>query len=125
MLRGISLTAALLLLAVPAMAQDNCVVPYAPSVPKGETATREQILSTRDLVTAFIKASDDYQRCLLIVVQQEEQAAASEKRAANAVLLASLEAKQAANQREKVRTGEELNAAVRAWNTANTAAQTN
>ena len=122
MLRGISLTAALLLFAVPAMAQDNCVVPYAPSVPKGDTATREQILSTRDLVTAFIKASDDYQRCLLIVVQREEQAAANEKRAVNSVLLASLDAKASANQREKVRTGEELNAAVRAFNAANTAA---
>jgi hypothetical protein len=119
MKRGICLTAAFIVLSFPAVAQDSCVVPYAPTVPKGETATRDQILSTRDLVMAFIKASDDYQNCLRVYLDQQEQLAAREQRQVEAAVRASVLAKGDANQREKERTGIELNAAVRAYNAAN------
>jgi hypothetical protein len=121
MIRGISLAAAVLFLAVPAMAQDACVVPYAPTVPNGETATRDQILATRDLVMAFIKASDDYQNCLRVYLDQETATAARESRQVDAALRASVIAKGDASQREKERTGTELNNAVRAYNTAHPA----
>jgi hypothetical protein len=121
MRRGIYLGIALALYGVPALAQDSCVVPYAPTVPQGASATREQILSTRDLVMAFIKASDDYQNCLRVYLDQQTQLAAREQRQVDAALRASVLAKADANQREKERTGTELNAAVRAYNTANPA----
>jgi hypothetical protein len=121
MLRAVSLAAVAVLLAMPAMAQDTCVVPYAPTIPKGETATRDQILSTRDLVMAFIKASDDYQNCLRVYLDQQTALAARENRPVDATIRASAEARGAANQREKERTGAELNAAVRAFNAANPA----
>ena len=125
MKRRICLTAALILFSLPAMAQENCVVPYAPTIPKGETATRDQIVEAQNQVMAFIKASDEYQRCLLVYMNQEDATAASEKRLPNAAIKLSLTAKGDANQREKVRVGTEYNNASRAWRAANPAPPAN
>jgi hypothetical protein len=124
MIRGICLSvAALVAFAVPAMAQDACVTPYAPTVPDGATATKEQILSTRDQVMAFLKASDDYQQCLKLYLDQQIAAAAKDrdKKEIDPALKKSIVDKADSNQREKVRTGTELNTAVRTFNAAHPA----
>ena len=123
MIRGLCLSVATLVaFAVPAMAQDSCVTPYAPTVPDGTTASKEQILSARDQVMAFLKASDDYQLCLKTYLDQQVAAAAKDKdnktKEVDPALKKSIVDKGDANQREKVRTGTELNTAVRAFNTA-------
>lgn len=122
MMRRLCLAAvALVGFASPAIAQENCVVPYAPTVPKGATATREQVNTTRNEVMAFLKASDQYQVCLKLYLDQETANAARERRQVDAAVRASILAKNDANQRDKERTGAELNAAVRAYNTAHPA----
>ena len=119
MIRGICLTAvALFAFAAPVMAQDACVVPYAPTIPNGTSATRDQILSARDSVTAFLKASDDYQNCLRVYLEQQTAIATRESREVDGAIRASVLAKNDSNQREKERIGAEFNAAVRAFNAA-------
>ena len=114
--------AALLLFALPAAAQDQCVVPYAPTVPDGANATREQIVAARDQVHAFIRDSDSYQRCLTTYLQQQIDAARRDPRdnppEAVERLRQATANKIGANQREKIRTGTEINAAVKAFNEA-------
>ena len=61
----------LVLLAGPALADNKCVQPYAPDVPNGGTATKDQMLTAHDEVTAFIKASDNYQECVLLDVKMQ------------------------------------------------------
>ena len=124
MIRRICLgVVALAAFAAPAMAQDACVTPYAPTVPDGTTATKEQILSARDQVMAFIKASDDFQACLKLYLEQQMAAAArdKDKKEIDPALKKAIIDKGDSNQREKVRTGTELNTAVRAFNTAHPA----
>ena len=122
MMRRFCLTAvALIACAAPAMAQETCTVPYAPTVPNGATATREEISAARNQVMAFIKAADEYQVCLRASLDQENATAARERRQPHAALIASIHAKDQANMREKVRTGNELNAAIRAFNAAHPA----
>jgi hypothetical protein len=124
MIRGICLSvAALVAFAAPAMAQDTCVTPYAPTVPDGTTASKEQILSARDQVMAFLKASDDYQACLKLYLEQQVAAAArdKDKKEIDPALRKAILDKGESNQREKVRTGTELNTAVRAFNAAHPA----
>jgi hypothetical protein len=121
-MRRFCLTAvALVIYAAPAMAQDTCTTPYAPTVPNGATATRDQITAARNQVMAFLKAADEYQACLKVSLEQEAQTAIRERREPHAALIASIHAKDAANMREKVRTGNELNAAIRAFNAAHPA----
>lgn len=126
MMRGLVLCAlALAALAGPAMAGEACIVPFSPTIPNGATATRDQILNTRDLVTAFIKASDDYQSCLNLYLQQQEEAAQRSREPVDPAIKAGILAKGEANQREKVRVGDEFNIAVRAFNTAQAPAPEN
>jgi hypothetical protein len=117
--------AALVLLAVPASAQD-CVVPYAPTVPSGTTATREQILAARDEVTAFLKASEDYQMCLTTHLEQRLDEARRYPRDNPPQAVETLKKATAnkinASKRELGRTGDEINAAIRAFNEAHPAA---
>jgi len=118
--------AALVLFALPAAAQDRCVVPYAPTVPKGMTASREQILTARDQVTAFLKASEDYQSCLKLYLEQQMEEARRDPRNNSpesvAMMKRAIENRAGANQREKERTGTEFNEAVKAFNAAHPAA---
>ncbi len=121
MIHGIRLAALVLtaFAALPASAQEACNVPYAPVLPEGATADRDQILEMRDAVTAFITESDEYQGCLSIILTQQEEDARRENREVDGAIRASLLARADANQREKERIGQAFNEAVRAYNQAN------
>jgi len=119
MIRGLCLSAvAFVALATPALADDGCVTPYAPTVPAGGKATTEQMKTASDEVKAFLKASDDFQNCLALYLQQQTAAAQKEKKELDPTIKASVLAKGDANQREKERVGGEFNAAVRAYKAA-------
>ena len=121
MMHGIRLAAFVLtaFAALPASAQEACNVPYAPVLPEGATANRDQILEMRDAVSAFITVSDGYQGCLAIYLTQQEEAARRENREVDGAIRASLLARADSNQREKERIGQAFNQAVRAYNQAN------
>lgn len=107
--------AALVLSAGGAYAQDRCMRPFAPTIPKGETATQEQIFAAREEVQSFIMASDRYQECLLLDLQQVREEARKRKKPVSESVLSSYQAKVLANQREKESVGSEFNAARQAF----------
>ena len=112
---------ALLAFSVPAMAQDPCIVPYSPTVPKGETATQEQINASRADVLKFISVSDEYQACLNRYLAQVEETAKRDNVLVEPRVRAAIVAKGEANQREKERVGNEFNGTLRAFRAAHPA----
>ena len=85
---------AVALLAGPAMAGGRCNQPYAPVVKINAAGDKQALVSLRGDVTAFITASDLYQKCL--VGQGGSEAMID------------------ANQNEKERIGREFNALLHA-----------
>jgi hypothetical protein len=81
-----------------APATGRCSRPYAPQIPEGGTASRDEILSARSDTTAFVTASDLYQRCLLQTPTGQNQSLAED------------------NEQEKVRVARDFNNALRAFN---------
>ena len=113
--------AALCLSAAPALADNTCVEPFAPTVPHGSSATKEQLLTARNEVTAFIKASDEYQQCILLDVQQQRDAARHDQKTLPQEVEDRAKSRIDANQREKERVGKEFNEAVQGYNAAHPA----
>lgn len=94
-MRLMALTAtALAVLAGPAAAR--CSRPYAPVVKINASTTKDDMVSLRSDLAAFIAASDVYQACLVAERSNPELIAA--------------------NQVQKERIGREFNAALRAFN---------
>ena len=107
-------------MAAPALA-DSCSDPIPPAVSvDGRTATVQQMNDAIKDFKAFQAASDDYQACLLADLKQQEQTAAKAKdpKPLDPSITAGVNAKIAANQTEKQKVGEELNAQIIAYKTA-------
>lgn len=122
MIRGLTFSAlALVALTSPAFAEDSCTTPHAPVVPDGATATKEQVLAARTEVTSFIKASDEYQACLQAYYDKELAQAKKDKKKVDSAIEASFKSKGDANQKDKERAGNDINAAVKAYNAAHPA----
>src|SRR5215467_6681519 len=122
MIRGICLsTAALVLFAAPAFAQDKCPAPKSPSVPNGRTATAPELIAAANEVKAFIAASDDYQSCLKADLDAQMQQAAADKKDFDPKIKTALEAKGDANQKEKERVGNLYNTAAQQYRAAHPA----
>ena len=119
MIRGILLsTAALMMLAAPAFAQDRCSAPVGPVVPDGKTATVAQLVQANKDVVAFIKASDEYQSCLLADLSAQQTEAKNNKKDFDPAIKAAIEAKGDANQKQKELVGKEYNTAAAAYKAA-------
>jgi len=100
----------------PALAQGNCIEPYAPVIPAAETVSEEQILSVQNQVRAFLADSDSFQRCLEVYVRQMREQAERAREPADVAATTRIIRMIEANQRQKVRVGEEYNTVVRAYN---------
>jgi hypothetical protein len=122
MIRRICLsTAALVLFAAPAFAQDKCPAPKSPSVPNGRTATAPELIAAANDVKAFIAASDDYQACLKADIDAQTEAAKADKKDMDPKVKAALVAQGDANQKEKERVGNAYNTAAQAYRAAHPA----
>jgi hypothetical protein len=120
MIRRMCLAAALTLIALPALADydSRCVEPYAPTIPDGNRASLSQINAARAQVTDFIAQSDAYQSCLLLDLKTQKDTAVRNNKPLDPHIPDAINAKIAANQREKERLGAEYHAAAHAYNEA-------
>jgi hypothetical protein len=116
-------TAAVCLLAAPALADNTCVEPFAPTVPHGGNATKEQMLTARKEVTDFIKLSDQYQQCIILDVQQQRTAAQHDGKTVPQDVEDRAKARIDDNQRDKERVGKEFNDSVHAYDVAHPSPQ--
>jgi hypothetical protein len=103
-----------------AFAQANCALPIPPAAPDGRTATQQQIAAAVTDAKNFIAQSDVYQNCLLDYVKTQKEEAAKaladrdnkDKRPFDPYIETQIQKQIASNQAAKVRTGNEINAAV-------------
>ena len=112
--------AALVLSAVPALADSCGGAPIPPAPVDGAKATEAQMKDARDDVTNFMKASDDYQSCLVADIERQKREAAKQKdpKPVDQGILDAADKKMKANQRDKEKVGAEFNAAAHAYNAA-------
>ena len=103
MWRSLTVIVSCCVLACPALAA-HCDQPYAPSVSASEGSTEAQIRQMRDDVQSFIEASDLYQKCLTDSARTDHTLG---NRLADLL---------AANQHDKERAGEAINAVIKAYN---------
>jgi len=120
MSRGISLMAvAVVVFALPAFAQDRCgPSPSAPVVPNGNTASLAELNAAATDIKAFVKTSDDWQHCLKADLDTQKDAAKGSRTPFDPKVEVAINAKGAANQRDKDRVGKEYQSAAAAWNSA-------
>ncbi len=105
-------------LAGAAFADDACVRPPAPAVLDGAKATMEELVAAKNGVTAFIAASDTYQTCLISDLEAKRAAAKDAKTKFDSSLAKAVDALISENQADKVKTGSDFNAAVKAYKAA-------
>jgi hypothetical protein len=119
MVRSLALSAvALALLTAPASAQNSCVQPYAPRIPNGTAATKDQMLTAQNEVKTFIRDSDAYQECILRDVRGQREAARRDQKTLDPSIEEAAMRRINTNQREKERVGAEYNATVKAYSDA-------
>ena len=114
MLKSVALAGAfVVVLALPAFAQDSCSEPIPPAPINGTTASEKQVDEATKDAKLFMKQSSDYQDCLLHDLKAKVAAAAAhDKKAPDPSLAGDVQAKIDANQKLKERVGTELNSAV-------------
>lgn len=108
-------TGLLLLGAVPAYAQGDCVDPVAPAAIDGSTATKEQMQAAHGDVMNFLKSSDDYQDCLDATYKEQKEKALKDKKPLDPQIGQQVDNEITANQQMKEKVGAEYNAAVAAY----------
>ena len=119
MFRGLILAALLSVVgAMPAMAQPACSEPIPPAAPDARTATQDQMMAAVGDAKAFIAQSDVYQQCLLDYVKAQRDLATQNKTTFDNSIASDADKKINANQQAKIRTGQEINAAVVAYKAA-------
>ncbi len=119
MLKKIGFAAALLVAgSVPALAQDACKAPTAPSSIDGSTATLDQVRAYAGLVKAFIADSDVYQSCIGDYVAAQKAAADKDKKPVDAALIQAEGDKVTANQASKQAAGDAYGVVVAAYKKA-------
>lgn len=117
MVRGMIFASVLVCASGPAFSAE-CVQPYAPTIPNGASATKDQMLSAQNEVKVFLKASDTYQECMLRDIQVRRAEAAHNQKPFDQSIADAATRDIDYNQREKERVGAEYNTAVHAYSTA-------
>ena len=105
-------------LATPALAQDQCVTPTAPTIPEGARATSSQIATAQDDVKAFAAASDNYQTCLARELGRQQDLAKQNNLEFDSNLETALDTKGGAQKKDAARVVAAWSAAVKAFNAA-------
>ncbi|HXJ00296.1 MAG TPA: hypothetical protein VNH44_03685 [Micropepsaceae bacterium] len=105
-------------LAAPALAQDPCVAPPAPTVPDGAKATPSQIVSAENDVKAFAAASDKYQTCLAREIGRQKDLAKQNNVEFDPNIQATLETQGGAQRKDAARVVAAWGATVQAFNAA-------
>ncbi len=100
------------------MAQAACTAPIAPASVDGSTVTKEALVAAIANVKAFLAASDSYQDCLSTDLKAQKDKAAAAKVAFDPSIEAAIVAKGNDSQDQKVKVGNEINAAVGAYKKA-------
>jgi TonB family protein len=95
--------------------KDNCTRPVMPSPVDGKSATSAEMVSAKQGVDAFLKASDRYQTCLRLYVGGQENLAFSVHSTVPKWIYSGIDAKVAANQKDKQAVGDSYNAAAAAY----------
>jgi hypothetical protein len=105
-------------LTAPAMAQDPCVVPTAPTIPDGARATPAQIISAQNDIKAFATASDNYQACLAAEIARQKDLAKQTNVEFDPKIQAAIEVKAGAQRKDVERLAAAWGASVTAFNAA-------
>ncbi len=103
----------ILLAANSAWAQDACTRPTEPAKVDGKTATIDQVLAAKALVTAFIASSDAYQACVFDGLQAQQAAAKKNGLSVEPSVVSDAQSDISNNQAAKERVGKWFNQAVR------------
>jgi len=109
---GLAVAVLMFMGSAPAFAQANCDAPIPPAAPDGKTATQAQITAAVTDAKNFISQSDVYQQCLLDYVRTQKEQAATDKKPFDPYVETTIQKQVDSNQSAKVRTGQEINAAV-------------
>jgi TonB family protein len=95
--------------------RDECTVPVPPPPTDGATAPKEKMDANRDLVTAFVSASDRYQHCVRLYVGKREDLAFSVHSTVPKWVYVVAQHKIDLNQRDKEAVGKAFNDAERLY----------
>jgi hypothetical protein len=113
MLKSVALAGAfVVVVALPAFAQDSCSEPIPPAAVNGSSASENQIDDATKDAKLFLKQSADYQDCLLQDLRAKQAAAKHDKKPLDPSAAGDVQTKIDANQKLKERVGTELNTAV-------------
>ena len=105
--------------ASPAWAQGaTCTAPAMPVPVDPAKATVDQMRGVLTSAQGFIAASDAYQNCLSSDVQAQKDQAKKDSKPFDAAIEAAMDAKVAANQKDKEKVGADANAAITAFKKA-------
>lgn len=119
MVRSLALSAVVLaLLAGPVLAENECVEPYAPTMPNGATATLDQVAEASREANKFMRESGVYQDCLLRDLAMQRADAHRRQKPFDEAIADTVARRVNANQREKVRVGTEFQATHNAFKAA-------
>lgn len=119
MLKTLGLVAGLVVASVvPAAAQSMCSEPIPPATVDGSKVTREQLHQNFLDVSAFIKASDDYQDCVNGEYRDAVLAARKANKDLDPAITDAHDSKIKENQALKEKVGAEYNAAATAYKNA-------
>ena len=118
MIRALSGGVLVLALAVPVLAQEQCVAPKAPVIPDGAKATANQIVAAQNEIKVFATASDSFQACLAQEYARQRAAAAQNNAELDPNLQTAVQVKSAAQRKDAQQVATAWGAAVEAFNKA-------
>ncbi len=99
-------------------ATTTCVEPFAPAIPNGATATKDQLLGVQDDVHAFLKSSDDYTNCMKLDFKRQTDDMKRKGLDPDPKFATDIVARINQSQEDKTRVGNDFNAAVKAYTAA-------
>jgi hypothetical protein len=110
--------AMVIVLAAPALAQDQCVAPAVPAIPDGAKAAPNQIVAAQNDIKAFAAASDNYQACLAQELGRQKDLAKQNNSEFDPKIQAALETNGQTQRADAGRLAAAWGAAVEAFNKA-------